>query len=127
MSLSSNIQAQKIKIEAQLLQNLLLDNFRKDTLILISDSIILKQDSLLELKEKEISNNKILINKSYLRITDLESSVKNLNKTIFEKVIENGTLSNQLQSNKILITKKNTKLVFLTALEILTLYLLIIK
>ena len=127
MSLSSNIQAQKIKIEAQLLQNLLLDNFRKDTLILISDSIILKQDSLLELKEKEISNNKILINKSYLRITDLESSVKNLNKTIFEKVIENGTLSNQLQSNKILITKKNTKLVFLSALEILTLYLLIIK
>jgi len=127
MSLSSNIQAQKIKIEAQLLQNLLLDNFRKDTLILISDSIILKQDSLLELKEKEISNNKILINKSYLRITDLESSVKNLNKTIFEKVIENGTLSNQLQSNKILTAKKNTKLVFLSALEILTLYLLIIK
>ena len=117
MSLSSNIQAQKIKIEAQLLQNLLLDNFRKDTLILISDSIILKQDSLLELKEKEISNNKILINKSYLRITDLESSVKNLNKTIFEKVIENGTLSNQLQSNKILTAKKNTKLVFLSALE----------
>lgn len=127
MSLSSNIQAQKIKIEAQLLQNLLLDNFRKDTLILISDSIILKQDSLLELKEKEINNNKILINKSYLRITDLESSVKNLNKTIFEKVIENGTLSNQLQSNKILTAKKNTKLVFLSALEILTLYLLIIK
>lgn len=127
MSLSSNIQAQKIKIEAQLLQNLLLDNFRKDTLILISDSIISKQDSLLELKEKEISNNKILINKSYLRITDLESSVKNLNKTIFEKVIENGTLSNQLQSNKILIAKKNTKLVFLTALELLTLYLFIIK
>lgn len=127
MSLSSNIQAQKIKIEAQLLQNLLLDNFRKDTLIQISDSIISKQDSLLELKEKEISNNKILINKSYLRITDLESSVKNLNKTIFEKVIENGTLSNQLQSNKILITKKNTKLVFLSALEILTLYLFIIK
>ena len=127
MSLSSNIQAQKIKIEAQLLQNLLLDNFRKDTLILISDSIILKQDSLLELKEKEISNNKILINKSYLRITDLESSVKNLNKTIFEKVIENGTLSNQLQNNKILIAKKNTKLVFLTSLELLTLYLLIIK
>lgn len=127
MSLSSNIQAQKIKIEAQLLQNLLLDNFRKDTLILISDSIISKQDSLLELKEKEISNNKILINKSYLRITDLESSVKNLNKTIFEKVIENGTLSNQLQSNKILTAKKNTKLVFLSALEILTLYLLIIK
>lgn len=127
MSLSSNIQAQKIKIEAQLLQNLLLDNFRKDTLILISDSIISKQDSLLELKEKEINNNKILINKSYLRITDLESSVKNLNKTIFEKVIENGTLSNQLQSNKILTAKKNTKLVFLSALEILTLYLLIIK
>lgn len=127
MSLSSNIQAQKIKIEAQLLQNLLLDNFRKDTLILISDSIISKQDSLLELKEKEISNNKILINKSYLRITDLESSVKNLNKTIFEKVIENGTLSNQLQSNKILTAKKNTKLVFLSALEILTLYLFIIK
>ncbi len=127
MSLSSNIQAQKIKIEAQLLQNLLLDNFRKDTLILISDSIISKQDSLLELKEKEISNNKILINKSYLRIADLESSVKNLNKTIFEKVIENGTLSNQLQSNKILTAKKNTKLVFLSALEILTLYLLIIK
>lgn len=127
MSLSSNIQAQKIKIEAQLLQNLLLDNFRKDTLILISDSIISKQDSLLELKEKEINNNKIFINKSYLRITDLESSVKNLNKTIFEKVIENGTLSNQLQNNKILIAKKNTKLVFLSALEILTLYLLIIK
>lgn len=127
MSLSSNIQAQKIKIEAQLLQNLLLDNFRKDTLILISDSIISKQDSLLELKEKEINNNKILINKSYLRITDLESSVKNLNKTIFEKVIENGTLSNQLQSNKILIAKKNTKLVFLSALELLTLYLFIIK
>lgn len=76
MSLSSNIQAQKIKIEAQLLQNLLLDNFRKDTLILISDSIISKQDSLLELKEKEINNNKILINKSYLRITDLREFSK---------------------------------------------------